>query len=113
MVIGNKKRGGRDREFKVEEGASTRIMGRMDTSEWNIDMRGNEGVDIRKIKEGGESLEMIAMVRTLANQKPHFPPCPRTRRHCRPNEDPEIPFMLGNGSLYSKLPESDSAGGLC
>lgn len=61
----------------------------MDISEWNMNMRGNEGVDIRKIKEGGESLEMIAMVRALANQKPRSPPCPRTRRHCRPNEDPD------------------------
>lgn len=57
--------------------------------EYEYDMRGNEGVDIRKIKEGGESLEMIAMVRVLANQEPRSPPCPRTRRHCRPNEDPD------------------------
>lgn len=54
---------------------------------------------------------MIAMVKALANQKPRSPPCPRTRRHCRPNEDPDYtPFMLGNGSLYSKPQDSNTRG---
>jgi len=68
-------------------------------------MRGNEGVDIRKIKEGGESLKMIAMVSALANQKPRSPPCPRTRRHCRPKEDPNLVSVhAGERFIVFKIP---------
>jgi hypothetical protein len=78
----------KNREFEDEEGVQRQIMGPYVLSEWNMNfMRGNEGVDIRNIKEGGESLEMIAMISALANQRPRSPPCPRTRRHCRPKED--------------------------
>ena len=48
-----KKRERRDREFDVEKGIPRRMIARMDISEWNMYRRGNEGVDIRKIKEGG------------------------------------------------------------
>ena len=50
-----KKRGRRDREFDVEKVVPRIMVARMDINEWNMNMRGNEGVDIRKIKEGTHS----------------------------------------------------------